>query len=266
MTSQHPHDLWNSGSAYEAYVGRWSRQVARDFIRWLGLPSGLAWADIGCGTGALAATILDQAGPLSVTGVDRSTEFVAYTHGRGTDPRTAFVAGDGTAIPLARGAVGAAVSGLVLNFVPDPQLMASEMARIVRKGGAVALYVWDYAGEMQMMRHFWDTAVELDPAAESFDEARRFSVCRPERLRALFEAAGLSSIETRDIDVATTFRDFDDYWTPFLGGTGTAPGYVASLSDEAREALREALRARLPVSADGSISLIARALAIRGAV
>ncbi len=138
------------------------------------------------------------------------------------------------------------------------------MARVARSSGEVALYVWDYTGKMELMRHFWDAAVALDPRAGELDEGRRFLICRPEPLHQLFERAGLARIETRAIDVPTVFRDFDDYWTPFLGGQAPAPGYCMTLGKEARAALRERLRTSLPTRVDGSIHLIARAWAVRG--
>jgi hypothetical protein len=128
----------------------------------------------------------------------------------------------------------------------------------------VAAYVWDYAGKMQMMRHFWNAAAALDPAARDLDEGRRFPICQPEPLRELFQNAGLRKVEVRPIDIATDFRDFDDYWSPFLGGQAPAPGYAMSLSDEQRAALRERIRAGLPFALDGSIPLVARAWAVRG--
>jgi hypothetical protein len=118
---------------------------------------------------------------------------------------------------------------------------------------------------MELMRRFWDAAVALDPAARELDEGRRFgAICRPESLTDLFRNAGLRRVETRSVDVPTLFRDFDDYWTPFLGGQGPAPGYAVSLSEDRRAALRERIRADLPIAADGSIPLIARAWAVRG--
>jgi hypothetical protein len=114
------------------------------------------------------------------------------------------------------------------------------------------------------MRHFWDAAVALDPAAGDLDEGRRFPLCRPEPLRALFHAAGLRDVATRAIDVPTYFRDFNDYWSPFLGGQGPAPGYAMSLTAVRRAALRDRIQARLPFESDGSIQLIARAWAVRG--
>ena len=130
--------------------------------------------------------------------------------------------------------------------------------------GIVAAYVWDYAGKMQLMRHFWNAAAALDPAAYDLDEGRRFPICHPEPLRELFQGAGLHQVEVRPIDIATDFQDFDDYWSPFLGGQGPAPGYAQSLSDERRAALRERIRAGLPFALDGSIPLVARAWAVRG--
>jgi hypothetical protein len=118
---------------------------------------------------------------------------------------------------------------------------------------------------MEVMRRVWDAAVALDPAAGELDEGRRFgAVCRPEALTDLFRGAGLRRVETRAVDVPTVFRDFDDCWTPFLGGQGPAPGYAVGLSAERREALRERIHSGLPVAADGSISLSARAWAVRG--
>ena len=111
-----------------------------------------------------------------------------------------------------------AVSGLVLNFVPEPRRAIAEMARVARPGGTVAAYVWDYAGKMELMRYFWDAAVMLDPTALEFDEGRRFPICQPTPLAALFESVGLQKVEVRPIDISTHFRDFDDYWSPFLAG------------------------------------------------
>ncbi len=258
------YDVWAMGHAYEPYVGRWSRAVARACIHWLALPPGRRWLDVGCGTGAVSQTILDVAAPREVVGVDASAGFVAYTRQQVVDGRARFEVADAQALPYDAGSFDAAVSGLVLNFIPRPDEALAEMARVVAAGGTVAVYVWDYAGEMQFMRHFWDAAVALDPAAQALDEGVRFPLCQPEALQALFRDAGLANVAVRAIDAPTVFRDFDDYWGPFLGGQGPAPGYVASLDDARRVALRERLRAALPHAADGSIPLIARAWAVRG--
>ena len=139
-----------------------------------------------------------------------------------------------------------------------------EMARVAHPGGVIAGYVWDYAEKMELMRYFWDAAVALKPGDLERDEGRRFPICKPGPLKDVFEGAGLKGVEARAIDVSTRFRDFDDYWTPFLGGQFPAPDYAMSLDEKARAALRDRIRAHLPIAADGSIPLIARAWAVRG--
>jgi SAM-dependent methyltransferase len=263
-TGQDRFDTWAQGDPYEVYVGRWSRAVARELLGSLRVPAGRTWLDVGCGTGALAQAILEQAAPAAVVGIDRSEGIVAGVRARVRDPRARFETGDAQALPVEGGAFDAVVSGLVLNFVPSPPRMLAEMARAARPGGTVALYVWDYAVGMELMRRFWDAAKAVDPAAAALDEGARFSVCAPAPLAALLQGVGLDEIATFAIDVPTVFRDFDDYWSPFLGGQGPAPAYVASLPEERREAIRERLRSSVPARPDGSIRLAARAWAATG--
>ncbi|WP_412537764.1 methyltransferase domain-containing protein [Longispora sp. K20-0274] len=280
---------WSRGDAYEAYVGRWrwSRLVAREFVPWLGVPAGRRWLDVGCGTGALTGAVLTAAQPVLVVGVDPSAGFLATARARmragswsGAEPApdarpgshtgaplgpptdVLFCAADARALPLPPARFEASVSGLALNFVPDPARAVAELARVATPGGVVAAYVWDYAGGMELIRHFWDAAASLDPAAAALDEARRFPLCRPEPLAALWAGAGLTDVTVEPIDVTTDFATFEDYWRPFLGGQGPAPGYVASLTAEHRRALRELLRDRLA----GRLRLTARAWAVRGDV
>jgi hypothetical protein len=73
-------------------------------------------------------------------------------------------------------------------------------------------------------------------------------------------------VAVRPVDAPTVFKDFDDYWTPFLGGQAPAPGYCMSLSEDRRIVLRDRIRASLPIGDDDSIHLIARAWAVRGSV
>jgi SAM-dependent methyltransferase len=258
------HEVWASGSGYEPFIGRWSRLIAGEFLAWPAMPSGGRWLDVGCGTGALSRTIVRYAEPSAVTGVDASPDFIAYAREAPAGDQVGFLVGDARSLPVETAGYDAAVAALVLNFVPDPHLAVAEMARATRAGGLVAAYVWDYAEGMQLLRAFWDAAVALDPAAKQLDEGRRFPLCRPQALTALFRAANLAEVAVRALEVATPFRDFDDYWSPFLGGQGPAPGYAMALDEGRRAALRERLRACLPIQADGSFVLIARAWAVRG--
>ena len=256
--------IWASATPYELYVGRWSRLVAREFLGWLNLPSDLTWLDVGCGTGALSTAILELANPGAVTGIDSSTGFLASARDGIRDPRANFEIGDATALPGADNSFDTVVSALMLNHVSIPADAASEMARVVRPGGTVAAYVWDYSDGMQMMRHFWDAAIAEDPNAASKNEQSRFALCKPDPLTELFVGAGLTNVEVRPIDIPMVFRDFDDYWNPFLGGQGPAPGYAMSLDEDRRGALRDRIRNGLPTESDGSIHLTSRAWAIRG--
>ncbi len=261
---QHPSDTWTTGDAYEAYAGRWSRLVAREFLAWLETGPSLRWLDVGCGTGALSQTILAVADPSEVVGIDPSEGFIAHARQHTQDPQATFRTGNAQHLPVEDSGFDVAVAGLVLNFVPDPARTVAEMRRAVRSEGTVAAYVWDYASGMQLMRHFWDAAVALDPASRELDEGQRFPLCQPEPLRALFDHAGLGGTAVGMIDVPTVFKNFDDCWSPFLGGQGPAPTYCMALPDDRRVKLKDRLKATLPVDADGVIRLTARAFAVRG--
>ena len=79
------------------------------------------------------------------------------------------------------------------------------MRRAAHAGGTVAVYVWDYAGEMQLMRKFWDAAVALETGGRELDESLRFPGCRPEALLAL-SAGRFARCRASTIDVPTVFR------------------------------------------------------------
>ena len=258
-------DTWERGDPYEQYVGRWSRRVAPLFLAWLKIPAQRRWLDVGCGTGALSAAILDHCSPVSVVGVEPSEGFLEKAKEQ-LGARVLLRRGSAAEIPLESRSVDVAVSGFVLNFVPDAVAAVREMARVTTAGGTIAAYVWDYAGRMEMMRYFWDAAVELNPEAAKLDEGARFPLCRPEPLTELCASAGLGGTEVTAIDITTSFATFEDYWQPFLGGQGPAPAYVMALDETARARLRDRLRERMPLQADGSISLTARAWAVRAGV
>ena len=257
-------DKWDSGIAYEPYVGRWSRLVAHEFVLGLAVPPESRWLDVGSGTGALSQAILAHASPREVVGIETSASYVAFAQERVNNERARFEVGDAQALRAGTATYDAVVAGLVLNFVPQPSRAVAEMSRVVRPGGTVAAYVWDYAEGMQMIRYFWDAAAALDPRARKLDEGQRFPLCRPEPFTELLRTAGLRDVEVHTIEVPSDFRDFDDYWSPFLGGQGPAPSYAMSLSEDRRDVLRERIRASLPTNSDGGIHLVSRAWAVRG--
>lgn len=264
MNARPKPESWALGGAYEPFIGRWSRRVADEFVRWLPREDGRRWLELGCGTGALTQAVLGLASPALVLATDRSPAYAAYARGRTPAAAARFLVADAMRLPVRSAVADVVVSGLLLNFLPDPTAGVAEMARLARPGGTVAGYVWDYAGRMELLRLFWDAAVALDPAAASLDEGARFPICTPHQLERLWTRAGLVDVRGSGIEVGTPFQDFEDYWRPFLGGQGPAPAYVASLDPAGRDALRESLRAGLSARPGGAAALRARAWVVRG--
>ncbi len=264
MSQQSRHDAWSAGAAYDLYMGRWSRQVAPRFLDWLNPRDRLDWLEIGCGTGALSQAILARCTPASFAGVEPSEGFLDQARMNVAEGNAQFRSGNAEALPVDDASKDMVVSGLVLNFVPDKGKALAEMRRVARPGATIAFYVWDYpGGGMELMRAFWTAAAALDPSARDLAEGKRFPFCTPEGLTALAEAAGLNRVECAAIEIATLFKDFEDYWRPFTLGAGPAPGYCMSLGPEARERLRDSLSRGLPRGRVGSIPLKARAWAVR---
>ena len=258
------HDSWQAGESYDAYMGRWSQKIAPQFLVWLDAPGGLEWLDVGCGTGALTAAILARYKPQSVLAIDPSEGFLERARENAAWGRAGFQLGDAQALPVETASRDSVVSALMLNFVPDKVAALAEMKRAARRGGTIALYVWDYpGGGVEFMRAFWDAAAALDPGAVDLAENRRFPYCTPEGLAELARSAGLGPVECTAIEAPTLFRDFDDYWHPFTLGQGPAPGYCAKLDPAARQRLKERLQETLPYQADGSIMLKTRAWALK---
>ncbi len=265
MTDAIMPDPWSSGRNYDRYMGRWSRVVAPRFVDWLEAPPRRDWLDVGCGTGALSATVVRLTEPRSLLGVDVSAPFVERARENVPDPRARFRIGDAQALPVEDDSRDIVVSGLMLNFVADRARALREMARAARPGGRLGFYVWDYPGRgVEFMRLFWQVAASLDPAAAALGEAARFPFCTPAGLTELALEAGWSDVETVPLEVETVFASFDDLWEPFELGTGPAPAYCAALDAEGRARLRGALRERLPFERDGSLRLSARAWGVKG--
>jgi ubiquinone/menaquinone biosynthesis C-methylase UbiE len=256
-------DSWDSGDPYEYFMGRWSKLMAPVFLEWLNCPANLLWLDIGCGTGALSEAIFKHNKPAKLSCVDPSSEFLEKAMQR-LSGNVDFSVGNASDIPRDSQIFDVVVSGLALNFFPDVNSAFAEMKRILKPNGTLAAYVWDYNDRMDFLKLFWDIACELDPDAQKLHEGFRFPICHPFRLVEIFEKAGLSDIKTSNLDISTVFRDFNDYWNPFLGGQGPAPSYVATLNEDKREQLKKALYKKLPIESDGSIKLLARAIGIQG--
>jgi SAM-dependent methyltransferase len=256
-------DRWTSGADYDQWMGRWSRLLAREFLKWLDLPQGLQWIDICCGSGMVTEAIVEHCQPAYVTAIDASPEQIEFASHHRAQPNVTFQTGDALAMPFADSSFDVAVCGLGLNYIPNPALGLQEFRRVVRPEGRIAAYVWDYSQGTRFLREFWDAAIAVDREALDFDQARRFPMCTPEGLLALFEQAGLQDSTVHALNIVTRFKNFDDYWQPLLTSQGSAPNYLATRDERCKSSIRDRLGAALPVNVQGEIELPARAWAVR---
>jgi len=256
-------DKWNDGDSYEYFMGRWSSLMAIKFLQWLNMSSGKNWLDIGCGTGALSEAIEKYMNAIDLAGVDKSTGYIERVKQRISNNQN-FKTGEVDHLPFDDQEFDVVVSGLALNFFPNIENALLEFKRVTKPGGVIGAYVWDYSGKMEFLRYFWDAANQIDSSSNALDEGVRFTICNSENLLKAFVKAGITHVESSCLDIETVFKDFDDYWSPFFGGQGPAPGFLKSLSQESQNELKNKILERINFESNGSIKLIARALVVKG--
>lgn len=256
--------MFTAGEGYERFMGRWSRQLAVQFIAFSEVKDGNRILDVGSGTGALATALAKAAPSSEISGIDPSEGFVTYARKTSPSPRVQFEMGDAQAMRFPNGTFDRTMALLVMNFVPDHAKAIGEMRRVTRPGGVVSACVWDYDAGMEMLRFFWDEVVALDPPMAAKDE-RNMKLSRSGQLSALWRAAGLANVTEAPLTIEQPFASFNDYWEPFLKGAGPGGAYVVSLSAERRAQLEARMRQRLLQSGqDGGFVLKARAWCVRG--
>jgi SAM-dependent methyltransferase len=247
--------------AYDRHVGRYAHELGRALIAAAGVRAGQRALDIGCGPGALTAELVAALGGPNVAAADPSEPFAQACRSRLPGVRVEVAPAE--ALPFEDAAFDCALAQLVVNFMTDAHAGVGEMRRVTRRGGTVAAAVWDYAGEMTLLRRFWDAAVALDPAAEELDEGRCMPFCTPETLGALWSAAGLEDVRASEAVVSAGYDDFEDLWRPLESGVAPTGRYAMSLPDEGRAALKAELRRRLDAG-DEPFRLTARAWLVTG--
>ncbi len=249
--------------AYDRFIGRYGPELARELIAAAGVRPGRRALDVGCGPGALTTELVALLGAEHVAAVDPSASFVEACRAR--LPGVRVDVASAAALPFDDEAFDVVLAQLVVNFMTDPPAGVREMSRVTRRGGTVAAAVWDYAGEMTLLRAFWDAAVELDPSAADRDEGRCMPYCTRTTLGELWSAAGLADVEVGAAVVGAGYDDFEDLWSPLEVGVGPAGAYAGSLPPERRGALKDELRRRLG-RGDGPFRLTARAWVVSGRV
>ena len=240
-----PATFRTSAEAYDRHIGRYGPALARALIEATNVSAGQRALDVGCGPGALTAVLCEMLGADRVTAIDPSEPFVEACARRlpGVDVR----AGSAEALPFPDHSFDVTLAQLAVNFMSDPRAGVGEMRRVTRPAGAVAAAVWDYAGEMTLLRRFWDVAVSLDPEAADRDEGRSMPYCTPEELEGLWHEAGLREPAVSALVVDAEYGGFEDLWQSLEHGSGPSTAYAASLPPERRARLRDELRRRLGV-------------------
>jgi SAM-dependent methyltransferase len=258
--------MFANAESYEYFMGRWSRLVAAQIVDFAGLPKEGRVLDIGSGAGALSFVIQRKTNA-HVVGVDASKEFVAYANSISPAPdRIEFEVGDAQHLRFADATFESTFSSLVFNFFTDATKALREAYRVTKPGGSIAAAVWDYGGDMRMLRTFWTAAANIDAAAKNLDESH-MPLCRSGELAQLWTSVGLHNVREQPLDIEMRFESFEDYWRPFLAGQGPAGAYTASLDSTTLQRLRTELKHRLSLSSeDVSFVLPARAWAVCGTV
>lgn len=255
--------FFNDGASYERLMGRWSRMAGDIFLDWLALPKGLRWLDVGCGNGAFTEAIIARTAPAEVIGVDPSEGQLGYARTRPGARPAEFRVASALELPFAADRFDAAIMALVISFVPDPYKAAAEMVRVVRPGGMVATYMWDGPGG----------GLPTNPVHEAMGalgmkrpQSPSFEVSRADRMRDVWEKAGLQSIEARVIRIPLAYADFADFWDSNALRGGPVGKAVSEMPPADVERLKAQLRKQLPTGPDGRIAYEAFANAVKGRV
>ncbi|MGE0872059.1 MAG: trans-aconitate 2-methyltransferase [Kofleriaceae bacterium] len=246
-------------TTYDRHVGRYSDALAVAHVEAAQVVPGNHALDVGCGPGAFTRALVARVGAGNVCAVDPSPSFAEACRSRapGVDVRI----GAAEQLPAFGQPFDVVGSQLVINFMTDPEAGVQAMAAAARPGGTVTSVVWDYAGEMWMLRRFWDAALDLDPDAP--DEGKTMRNCTPDELANLWKRCGLTRVDVHALVVEAAYHDFDDYWAPFPSGLAPSGAYCAALPSDRQDALRQQCYCRLG-SPPGGFTLTARAWFVRG--
>ena len=236
---------------YDRFMGRYSVPLARALADELGVVEGMKVVDVGCGPGGLTSELAGRVGAPSVAAIDPAEQFVDACRLRnpGADVRQ----GVAEALPWEDDAFDAALSCLVIAFMKDADAGLREMARVTRPGGKVGVCMWDIAGGgMTMLHLFWSAMKDVKPDVEG--ELRRAGTTEGD-IAERMERSNLRDITAGSLAVNASYSGFEDFWEPFTFGVGPAGKAFAGLDDDQKDAVRQALRAKLP---EDSFSLDAR--------
>jgi SAM-dependent methyltransferase len=252
--------LFSDGTAYEQFMGRWTRAVGTIFLDWLAPRIDGRWLDLGCGTGVFTELIVSTCSPATVVAIDPSESQIELARKKPIAERVDFRVADAQKLPFSDKAFDVIVSALAINFISDPPQALGEMCRVCRADGVIACYVWDFAGQRGPASLIRDGLHQVGAEPPPTPGTKHSGL---EALTSLFARANLTDIGSRTIDVRMSFADFNEFWrlqTPNYTSTGKM---IAALSETDREKVIDSVRARLPADPDGRITYSARANAVK---
>ena len=251
---------FSDGTAYEQFMGRWTRAVGTIFLDWLAPPTDARWLDIGCGTGVFTDLIVSTCSPAKVVAIDPSEPQIELARKKPIAQRADFRVADAQTLPFSDGAFGVVVSALVINYIPDRPRALAEMRRVCHPGGVIAGYVWDFAAQRSPnspIRFGLNQVGAKPPPVPGTEDSRL------EGLTSLFAGGKLTDIATRTVDVTISFPDFNDFWRSQTPSYIPMGKMIEALTETDREKVIESVRAKLPIGPDGRVTCSARANAIK---
>ena len=244
--------MFESDSAYDAFMGRYSRRLAPVFADFVRIEAGASVADVGAGTGALATELAARG--LRVAAADPSPQFVDALRTR--LPESDAQVAPAEDLPWPDESFDAALAQLVVAFMSDAPAGVREMRRIVKPGGTVAVCMWDKHG-MELLAAVNRTRNALGRDSDLPDTRYRTR----EEIEPLF-ADGFTDVHTELIETDASYSGFDELWATLLAGAGPAGAWVASLADDRREAAHAELYRQVG-EPSGPLTLQAKAWATR---
>ncbi len=256
----------NTYAQYDNFMGRWSREVATQFLDWIDIDEGSSWLDVGCGAGMLAQAVGERCSPSTIIGADPLEKSITAARQHPDNTGINFEIGDAQDLPFEDDQFDAVISGLMIKFVPDKLKAVNEMKRVAHTGSTIALYDWNMDSNMNTTRHFWSAVADVIPERMEDRATDRTPMTEIDSIANLFEAAGLNAIQQQTISFTTQFRDLNDYWDPITNNAQNVGRFYQTMTNAQRNEVLERLRQTLPLAADGSISFESRAVAVKGLV
>jgi SAM-dependent methyltransferase len=225
---------WSAGDFGQ--IAKFYANDAADFIKRLNLKPGMTVLDVACGTGNLAIPAARTGA--TVTGVDIAANSVeqARQNAKAEGLNAKFDEGDAEALPYADASFDAVVTMFGAMFAPRPELVASELKRVCRPGGVIAMANWTPSGFIGQMFKITSTHVPPPPGMPA---PVLWGV--EETVRERF-GEGISKLDTRLQKITWVFpfspAEVVEHFRLYYGPAQKA---LASLSEEKGAALRKDL-------------------------